>query len=161
MARKEWCTFQNWKDLSFIVEKSTGHTAFCRTLTLLVGLDNNVSCNGERMADCNKEHKDVALMINFYLGKHEFISEFFLWECSVLFDWKTHVIYNHYIYINNISYVTNITYNIYITYSITYNIIVTCYTNITYLIIYMKKLLDSDWLRAVQFKHDTSANYTL
>ena len=42
------------------MEKSTGHTAFCRTLTLLVGLDNNVSCNGDGMADCNKEHKDVA-----------------------------------------------------------------------------------------------------
>ena len=26
------------------------------------------------------------------------------------------------------------------------------------LIIYMKKLLDSDWLRAVQFKCNTSAN---
>ena len=24
----------------------------------------------------------------------------------------------------------------------------------------MKKLLDSDWLRAVQFKRNTSANYT-
>ena len=29
------------------------------------------------------------------------------------------------------------------------------------IIIYMKKLLDSDWLRAVQFKCNTSANYTL
>ena len=28
------------------------------------------------------------------------------------------------------------------------------------LIIHMKKLLDSDWLRAVQFKCNTSANYT-
>ena len=27
------------------------------------------------------------------------------------------------------------------------------------LIIYMKKLLDSDWLRAVQFRGNTSANY--
>ena len=26
--------------------------------------------------------------------------------------------------------------------------------------IYMKKLLDSDWLKAVQFKCNTSANYT-
>ena len=30
-------------------------------------------------------------------------------------------------------------------------------TIITLLIIYMKKLLDSDWLRAVQFKCNTSA----
>ena len=28
------------------------------------------------------------------------------------------------------------------------------------LIIHMKKLLDSDWLRALQFKCNTSANYT-
>ena len=28
-------------------------------------------------------------------------------------------------------------------------------------IIHMKKLLDSDWLRAVQFKCNASANYTL
>ena len=28
------------------------------------------------------------------------------------------------------------------------------------LIIQMKKILDSDWLRAVQFKCNTSANYT-
>ena len=28
------------------------------------------------------------------------------------------------------------------------------------IIIYTKKLLDSDWLRAVQFKCNTSANYT-
>ena len=28
---------------------------------------------------------------------------------------------------------------------------------VTYVIIYMKKLLDSDWLRAVQFKCNTSA----
>ena len=31
---------------------------------------------------------------------------------------------------------------------------------ITSIIIHMKKLLDSDWLRAVQFKCNTSANYT-
>ena len=31
---------------------------------------------------------------------------------------------------------------------------------VTVIIIYMKKLLDSDWLRAVQFKCNTSANYT-
>jgi len=28
------------------------------------------------------------------------------------------------------------------------------------IIIYMKKLLDSDWLRAVQFRCNTRANYT-
>ena len=31
------------------------------------------------------------------------------------------------------------------------------YINITHLIIYMEKLLDSDWLRAVQFRCNTSA----
>jgi len=31
------------------------------------------------------------------------------------------------------------------------------YNNITELIMYMKKLLDSDWLRAMQFKCNTSA----
>ena len=31
------------------------------------------------------------------------------------------------------------------------------YDLVTYIIIYMKKLLDSDWLRAVQFKCNTSA----
>ena len=34
-------------------------------------------------------------------------------------------------------------------------------TYITTLIIYMKKMLDSDWLRAVQFKCNSNANYAL
>ena len=49
--------------------------AFCASVDLLAGSNNNASCNGlpwlERVADCSKVCEDVARLIYLYLDKHK------------------------------------------------------------------------------------------